>query len=74
MANRWGFLLANQERGGNSLSQSEERSDFKKRDFKNIKVILLSELENLAGGVIQYNSLLMLAVKKHLSFYLPSWH
>ncbi len=52
MANRWGFELANQERGGNSLSQSEERRDFKKRDFKNIKVILLRELDKLAGGAL----------------------
>ncbi len=52
MSNRWGFELANQERGGNSLDQSEEGSDLKKKDFKYIKVILLREIENLAGGVV----------------------
>ncbi len=51
MANRWGFESANQKRGGNSLDQSEERRDFKMRDFKNVKVILLREFGNLAGGV-----------------------
>ncbi len=47
-----GIELANQKRRGISLCQSEERRDFNKRDFKNIKVILLRELENLAGGVL----------------------
>ncbi len=50
MANRWGFELANQEQGRNSLDQSGERRDFKKRDFRNVKVILLRELKNLSGG------------------------
>ncbi len=51
MVNRWGFQLANQKRGRNSLDQSEERRDFKMRDFKNVKVILLRDLRNLSGGV-----------------------
>ncbi len=42
MANRWGFELANQKRGG----------ELKKRDFKNVKVILLSDLINLASRVV----------------------
>ncbi len=37
------------------ISQSGERRDFKKRDFKNIKVILLREFGNLAGGVGRFN-------------------
>ncbi len=51
MTNRWGFVLANQKRGRNFLSQSGERRDLKMRDFnKYVKVILLREFGNLAGG------------------------
>ncbi len=51
MVLRWGFQFATQKRGGKCLSQSGERRDFKKRDFKNVMVILLREFGNLAGGV-----------------------
>ncbi len=46
MASRWGFSLAYQMRGGNK----------KKRDIKNVEVILLRELMDLAGWV--YNAVL----------------
>ncbi len=52
MVNRWGFQVANQERGGKCLSQSGKRRELKKRDFKNVKVILLRDLTDLASRVV----------------------
>ncbi len=37
--------------GGNCLDQSEERKEIEKRGFTNVKVILLREFQDLAGGV-----------------------
>ncbi len=46
-----GILISQSKRGGNCLDQSEERRELKKRDFKNVKVILLRKLTDLFGGV-----------------------
>ncbi len=65
MANRWGFELANRERGGNCLDQSGERRELKKRDFKNVEMILLRELKYLTGGVCCF----LLKMTKYLIFF-----
>ncbi len=56
MANRWGFELANQKKGRNCLDQSGERRDLIKRNYKNVKVILLRDLTDLASRVLTHDS------------------
>ncbi len=51
-----GILISQSEERKESLDQSEEMRDLKMRDFKNVKVILLREFGNLAGGVGSLNS------------------
>ncbi len=57
------------------ISQSEERREFKKRDFKNVKVILLRDLTNLANRVaLDPNSSSNICdVIKHVLFALVRW-
>ncbi len=63
-----GILISQSEEKRNSLDQSEERRDFKMRDFKNAKVILLRDLRNLSGGavctVIQYKTFKLFLCQK----------